>query len=111
MLAGVLQGIPVRVREALYLGYAVGVFVLGAIQVGYVTGSGGQPEWLTVALAVAAYVGAALGVTAASNTPRRVEGRHRADEGGRVDLAAILGIILLVLVLILWETANGRGLG
>lgn len=80
-MIGVLQAIPPRVREVIYAAYALAVFGLGAVQVAYATGAGAQPEWLSVALAVAAYVGGALGVTAASNTPPAIEGRHRRAVG------------------------------
>lgn len=43
--------------------------MIGAIHVGYVAVPGAdQPVWLTVALAVYAYIGIAIGATAASNT-------------------------------------------
>ena len=56
------------VRQAIYLGYALVGLVLGAVQVGLSAAQLGQPTWLTVTLAVFAFVGTALGATAASNT-------------------------------------------
>lgn len=54
------------VRRYVYAAYALVGIVLGAIQVAYgVT----EPQWLTVSLAVYAFLGTALGLTAASNTP------------------------------------------
>lgn len=51
-------------RKYLYAAYALAGVVLGGLQVGY--GSEG-PGWLDVALRVFAYLGIALGATAASN--------------------------------------------
>lgn len=59
-----------RVRQVLYSVYAVAVVLLGAVQVAYAASEAGQPEWLTVALAVAAYCGAALSGMASVNTKR-----------------------------------------
>ena len=61
--------LPPEIRAKLYLGFAVVGVALGAIQVGYGAASVDQPTWLTVSLAVYAFVGPALGLTAASNTP------------------------------------------
>lgn len=56
-------------RVAAYtISAAVGL-VLGATQVGYAAADAGQPTWLTVALAVYAFIGGSLGVVAKSNTP------------------------------------------
>lgn len=64
--------IPAKVRLWLYIGFtAVGIF-FGAIQVGFASLPGtAQPSWLTVALVVYAYLGTALGLTAASNVTRQ----------------------------------------
>lgn len=58
------------VRKSIYAVYAVGIVVLGAIQVGFasVPDWGGQPAWLTAALAVAAYLGVPIGGLALANT-------------------------------------------
>jgi hypothetical protein len=64
-LVGVL---PAGVRQKLYVVYAVLGFLLGALQVGWSSAGAGQPPWLTVVLAVYAFVGTGLGATAASNT-------------------------------------------
>ena len=62
-LTGIL---PAKARKYVYAVYALVGVALGAIQVGYgVT----EPQWLTVSLAVYAFLGAALGLTAASNVP------------------------------------------
>ena len=57
-------------RKALYVTYALVGLIFGAIQV--VT----EPAWLVDALAVYAFVGGALGLTAGANTP---SGKHVAD--------------------------------
>ena len=58
---------PALWRRRLYLAYALVGLVVGGLQVGYAT-TGGDPEWLQVVLALVAYLGVALGLTAASNT-------------------------------------------
>lgn len=58
--------LPANARKTLYAVYALVGVVLGAIQVAYLN-IDGQPEWLTVALAVFGFLGTALGATAASN--------------------------------------------
>lgn len=67
---------PAHVRRVLYVVFAVVGLALGAAQVGYGAAEAGQPTWLTVALAVYAFVGTGLGFTASANTPTRpgVEG-------------------------------------
>ena len=60
---------PPKARAALYYAYAIVGLGLGAVQVGYSAAGLGQPTWLTVTLAVFAFLAAGLGLTAASNTP------------------------------------------
>lgn len=61
--------LPDSARKTVYAAYALIGALIGAIQVGYVAVPGAdQPVWLTVALAVYAYIGIAIGATAASNT-------------------------------------------
>lgn len=57
-----------RARKAIYGTYVIGIVILGATQVGFAAISAGQPDWLTVALAVAAYLGIPVGGLAAANT-------------------------------------------
>ena len=66
-----------EVRKPIYAIYALLGLVIGATQVAYSAAEAGQPTWLTVTLAVFAFVGTALGFTAASNTPT---GRHVAED-------------------------------
>lgn len=54
-------------RRALYIVQFVIGLALGATQVGFASASADQPTWLTVALGVFAFVGAALGFTASAN--------------------------------------------
>ena len=65
--------IPAAHRRIAYAVYAVIGVILGAVQVGYGAAEAGQPTWLTVALAVFAFVGGAVGLTAVQNTPTRAE--------------------------------------
>lgn len=62
--------LPAHYRKMTYSIYAVVGVLLGAIQVGFGAAEAGQPVALTVALAVYAFLGGALGVTAAANTGR-----------------------------------------
>lgn len=58
-----------KTREVIYSVFTVLGVALGATQVGFSAAQQGQPAWLTVALAVYAFLGAAgLGV-ARANTP------------------------------------------
>lgn len=66
-----MLAIPDRYRTYVYAVYATLGVVIGSIQVGYAAAEAGQPVWLTVALAVFAYVGGAIGYTAATHTPRQ----------------------------------------
>lgn len=60
--------LPPKARATIYYVYAVLGVGLGATQVGFSAASQGQPTWLTVALAVFAFVGTGFGLTAATNT-------------------------------------------
>lgn len=70
--------LPPHVRKVVYVVFALLGVALGAIEVWYATAGVTGPEWTAPALAVYAFVGGALGLTAASNTPER--GRHVAEE-------------------------------
>lgn len=61
--------IPGTVRKPLYGALAVAGVAIGAVQVGYASIEHANPTWLTVTLAVYPFVAAALGFTAAANTP------------------------------------------
>lgn len=63
-LVGVLTP---QIRQTLYVIMAVLGLALGAVQIAYGAGDWGQPVWLTVSLSVYAFLGTALGTTAASN--------------------------------------------
>lgn len=60
--------LPAKHRKIAYAAYAVIGVILGAIQVGYGAAEAGQPVALTVALAVYAFLGGAIGITAGANT-------------------------------------------
>jgi hypothetical protein len=65
--------VPAPYRKTAYSIFALIGVVLGAIQVGYGAASAHQPTWLVVALAVYAFVGGGLGLTAASNVQPETE--------------------------------------
>ena len=60
--------IPARYRATIYAIFAALGIAIGAVQVGFASAGEGQPVWLTVALAVYAFIGGAVGITANANT-------------------------------------------
>lgn len=83
--------LPPEARKVVYAVYAAAVFILGAVQVGFTAGGQDQPAWLTVALAVAAFVGTAIGAVAASNiTAGRSAAEVAADEALAAEMIARL---------------------
>ena len=54
-------------RKKAYAAFAALGILLGAAQVGYGAAGAGQPEWLTVTLAIYAFIGGAFGLTANAN--------------------------------------------
>ena len=59
------------IRKGIYGSYVGAGVILGATQVGFSAIEGaGQPTWLTVALAVYAFLSVPLGSLALSNTPK-----------------------------------------
>lgn len=61
--------IPTNVRRGIYIALAITGLVLGACQVGYASITSTQPDWLTVALNVYAYLAGGGGILATLNTP------------------------------------------
>jgi hypothetical protein len=59
-----------QARVAAYVIYSIIALGVGAAQVAYASIEAAQPDWLTVALAVLAFLGSALGFTAATHTSR-----------------------------------------
>lgn len=57
-----------KVRGIIYGTYIIGIVLLGAVQVAYAASVAGQPEWVGIAISVAAYLGAPIGALAAVNT-------------------------------------------
>lgn len=92
-----MRSIPVGVRQFIYGGFATVVFVIGGIQVWYASNGDVQPDWITNALNVAAYVGIGLGVTAAANAPEQDDGT---PDGGYGIIEVIVGI--LVIIILVW---------
>lgn len=58
-----------RLRARVYNAFWLLGLALGGTQVGFASADAGQPTWLTVALAVYAFLGTGVGYTAAQNTP------------------------------------------
>lgn len=90
-----LQGLPASFRSFIYGAYAVVLFALGGIQVGYATNNGEQPSWLTIALNVMAYIGIAIGVTASANAPSAKA--NVPGEGGYFDALMMLLVAVAAL--------------
>jgi uncharacterized membrane protein YfcA len=59
--------LPAPTRKVVYTTYALVGLCLGAVQAGYGALSNVSPDWMKVALAVYAFIGTAVGATAASN--------------------------------------------
>lgn len=59
-----------KTRLSIYAAFSVIGLGVGGAQVGYASIEAAQPDWLTVALAVYAFVGGAIGFTAATHTGR-----------------------------------------
>lgn len=77
--SNLLTLIPAHWRKYLYGAFAVVGIGLGATQAGFAAVPGEQPSWLTITLVVYAYVGTALGVTAASNVQAH-DPKHRKQQ-------------------------------
>ena len=61
--------LPPAIRAKAYVVYAIVGLLIGSTQVGFAAAEAGQPVWLTVSLAVYAFIGGALGFVAHANTP------------------------------------------
>ena len=70
-----------KIRQAAYVVYTVVALISGALQVAYSSGGWGQPAWLTVGVAVLAFLGGALGFTAASNVTPDASGPEHSTVG------------------------------
>jgi hypothetical protein len=70
--------IPAKFRRPIYGVFAFIGLGLGATQVGFAAAQIGQPQWMTIALAVYPFVAAGVGFTAQANTPTADEPKHAA---------------------------------
>ena len=71
-MANPLQGIfGPGARKALYTVYSLIGLVVGGIQAAFGSVSAASPDWLKVTLSVYAFLGTAIGATAASNVMTR----------------------------------------
>ncbi|OAV61158.1 hypothetical protein [Enteractinococcus helveticum] len=61
--------LPPKARKIIYLAYALAGLAIGATQVGMAAAGMALPVWLTVTLAVYAFLGGAVGLTATKHTP------------------------------------------
>lgn len=110
-MTGLLQAIPALYRKIAYFLYALAIVVVTAVQVWYgaIPDTGPTPDWTVRALAVLAYIGIPLGLTAGVNVgpqdgpPPSPERAGLNIERGAVDTRAlaILGVVLGTLALLL----------
>lgn len=61
------DSLSTRARDILYAVFAILGIVIGAVQVGVAAAEMSQPVWLTVALAVYAFLGGAFGKLSRDN--------------------------------------------
>jgi hypothetical protein len=90
--------IPASVRGPIYMVFGVLGLGLGAAQVGFAAANSEQPVWLTVALAVYAFLGIGIGYTAASNTPAAPSNNLQVvpnNEGGAVGVLTVIGLLVI----------------
>lgn len=71
-----------EIRKIAYIVSTILGIALGALQVGFASANAGQPVWLTVALAVYAFIGGALGIQAATNTTTPGMAELTSNKGG-----------------------------
>lgn len=71
-MGNVRDFIPARFRTYVYGIFAFIGLVIGSFQVGFAAANMGQPVWLTVVLAVYAFVGTGIGFTAMTHTGESV---------------------------------------
>lgn len=66
--------LPVRARRTVYTVYVILTIAVSGTQVGYAAiPDGVQPIWLTVVVAVTAFLGTPVGALAVTNTPAAAE--------------------------------------
>lgn len=95
-------------RKVLYVLFALAGIVVGAVMVYCGATEAHQPGWVDGANAVLTYVGAALGLTAASNvpTPDPDEPGGAVDDDGRVSIT-LVGACLMVCAVVALAWAFG----
>lgn len=83
------EALPASARRAIYVTYGVVALVVSATQVGFAAAPGGsQPSWLTVTLAVVAFLATPITALAVVNVPPSDARRALdADGDGLADVA------------------------
>lgn len=91
-------------RKAMYVVFALAGLAVGAVMAWCGATDQAQPDWVDGATAVLTYVGAGLGLTAASNVPTpdtdEPGGQPEGDVRGAIDLGTALLVAVLLLVLL-----------
>jgi hypothetical protein len=87
-------------RKALYVLFSLAAVVVGAVMAYCGATDAAQPDWVDGANAVLTYVGAALGLTAASNVPTPDTDEPGGGEAGEVGIVGVLLVVLVVAVVI-----------
>lgn len=75
-MATLTNVLPAHARKLVYTVYSVIGLVLGAFQAGFGALDNGSPGWMKVSLSVYAFLGTAVGATAASNTNTAKRGQE-----------------------------------
>lgn len=88
------------IRKALYALFGAATLFSGAVMAYDAAANVTQPSWIDGMNAVLVYVGAALGLTAASNVPTPDTDEPGGDEGGISIIEAC--VVAVAVVVVLW---------
>ena len=85
-----------KVRQVLYLVFALVGLALGATTVGFSTAEVPQPTWLKVAQAVLSFLAAGFGYTAASHTIVSDDRQWVPADGGEISVVTLVAVVLIL---------------
>ena len=86
-------------RKTLYVLFALAALAVGAVMAWCGATDTAMPSWVDGSNAVLTYVGAALGLTAASNVPTPDTDEPGGDKGA-VEIG-LLGLLLIIILIVL----------
>jgi hypothetical protein len=87
-------------RKTLYVLFSLAGLFVGAVMAWCGATDAAQPSWVDGATAVLTYVGAGLGLTAASNVPTPDTDEPGGGEDGAVEIG-LLGLVLIIILIVL----------